>query len=67
MGSLTEARVPMIALRGVTGRRDSEFEAFVAEHPEGAQFPIDPAGVADFKGMISVLQRHGAEVVIAVL
>jgi hypothetical protein len=73
----------MIALRGVTGRRDSdpdrltphgfrpmdvpwdsEFEAFVAEHPEGGQFPIDSVGVADFERMISVLQRHGSEVVI---
>jgi hypothetical protein len=73
----------MLALRGLTGKRDadpdrlahqgfrqmdtpwdSEFEEYVAEHPEGALFPINAIGVAEFERLIVVLQQHGADVVI---
>ncbi len=43
---------------------DSEFEEYVAAHPDGALFPIDPVGVAEFERLIAVLRQHGADVVV---
>jgi hypothetical protein len=42
---------------------DDAFDAFAAENPNGAVFPIDEAGVGDCERMVSMLESRGARVV----
>ena len=43
---------------------DGSFEQFVVANPRGHRFAIDDAGVAEFERMLSMLESHGAQVVL---